>query len=87
MPEGAVLLATSPQCPVQMIRVKQHVYATQFHPELDPQGICVRIDAYRHHGYFASEEAESLKEACLREHIVAPLEILRRFVERARKVS
>ncbi|MFZ1736025.1 MAG: glutamine amidotransferase [Candidatus Moraniibacteriota bacterium] len=87
VPESAVLLATSPQCPVQMIRVKQHVYATQFHPELDPQGIRVRIDAYRHHGYFASEEAESLKEACLREHIIVPLEILRRFVERARKVS
>lgn len=87
VPEGATLLATSPTCPVQMIRVKRSVYATQFHPELDPKGICVRVDAYRHHGYFAPEEAESLKERCLTEQVVVPMEILRRFVERARQLS
>ena len=35
----AVVLATSPQCPVQAFRVGRHVYATQFHPELDVAGI------------------------------------------------
>lgn len=85
VPEGAMLLATSPACPVQMIRVKRRVYATQFHPELDPEGICVRVDAYRHHGYFAPEEAESLKERCLSERVDVPMEILRRFVEWARQ--
>lgn len=87
VPDGAVLLATSPSCLVQMIRVKRNVYATQFHPELDAQGICVRVDAYRHHGYFAPEEAEILKERCLSERIVVPMEILRRFVEKARMAA
>ena len=35
LPPGAVLLAGSAACPVQMFRVKQNLYATQFHPELD----------------------------------------------------
>lgn len=87
VPEGATLLATSPACPVQMIRVKQNVYATQFHPELDPEGICVRVDAYRHHGYFKPEEAEDLKAACLREAVTVPMDILRRFVDLARMRS
>ena len=38
LPPTAVLLATSPRCPVQMFRVKQNLYATQFHPELDVRG-------------------------------------------------
>ena len=84
VPEGATLLATSPACPVQMIRVKRNVYATQFHPELDPEGICVRVDAYRHHGYFKPEEAENLKTTCLRETVTVPMDILRRFVDLAR---
>lgn len=87
VPLKSVLLATSAICPVQAIRVGKFVYATQFHPELDPSGICVRIDAYRHHGYFKPEEAESLKSACLQENITVPLEILRRFVEIARMKS
>ena len=87
VPEGATLLATSPACPVQMIRVKRNVYATQFHPELDPEGICVRVDAYRHHGYFKPEEAENLKTTCLRETVTVPMDILRRFVDLARMRS
>lgn len=87
VPDGAALLATSKCCLVQMIRVKRNIYATQFHPELDPSGIVVRINAYKHHGYFAPEEAEALREACLREAVTVPMEILRRFVAMARKSS
>ena len=39
LPEHAVLLATSAACPVQAFRVGAHVYATQFHPELDAAGL------------------------------------------------
>ena len=48
----AVRLATSPGCPVQAFRVGRHVYATQFHPELDIHGLCTRIEVYKHDGYF-----------------------------------
>ena len=52
LPHHAVLLASSPACPVQAFRIGSHVYATQFHPELDVAGLCTRIDVYKHAGYF-----------------------------------
>ena len=63
-PPQVVCLASSPDCPVQAFRVGANTYATQFHPELDLEGICTRIDVYKNHGYFAPESAESLKAAC-----------------------
>ena len=45
-PDHVVHLATSAACPVQAFRVGEHVYATQFHPELDLAGILTRIDVY-----------------------------------------
>lgn len=55
VPPGSVLLASSDTCPVQMFRVGQNVYATQFHPEGDSSGFIVRINAYKHHGYFRGD--------------------------------
>lgn len=82
VPPNAVLLATSADCPVQMIRVGQHVYATQFHPELDGDGLALRIETYRHAGYFDPDEADYLTALGHREAITTPKEILRRFVAR-----
>ncbi|WP_433193747.1 glutamine amidotransferase [Nocardia sp. CA-107356] len=82
VPPGAVLLAGSADCPVQMIRVGQHVYATQFHPELDSDGLALRIEIYRHAGYFEPHQAESLIELGHRESVTVPSEILRRFIAR-----
>ena len=52
LPPHAVRLATSAACPVQAFRVGSNVYATQFHPELDLEGICTRIEVYKDAGYF-----------------------------------
>jgi GMP synthase (glutamine-hydrolysing) len=82
LPSDAVCLASSPDCPVQAFRVGANMYATQFHPELDLEGIITRIDVYKNHGYFEPESAESLKAAARRRHIEFPPTILRRFVER-----
>lgn len=82
VPPGAVLLAGSADCPVQMIRVGQHVYATQFHPELDSDGLALRIEVYRHAGYFEPHEAEDLIELGHRESITVPSVILSRFITR-----
>jgi GMP synthase (glutamine-hydrolysing) len=57
LPDHAVLLASSATCPVQAFRIGCHVYATQFHPELDAAGLCTRIDVYKHAGYFEPEQA------------------------------
>ena len=85
LPPGAVLLASSDTCPVQMFRIKENVYATQFHPELDVEGITLRINIYKNAGYFPPEEAEGLIETVSKEEITTPMEVLKRFVERYEK--
>lgn len=84
LPEDAVWLAYSDTCPYHMFRIKENVYAAQFHPELDAPGICERIDVYKNAGYFPPEDADKLKEAAYKEDITTPQEILRRFVEKYR---
>ncbi|MEU1973405.1 glutamine amidotransferase [Microbacterium sp. NPDC019599] len=82
LPAPAVLLGSSPDCPVQMFRVAANVYATQFHPELDVDGITTRIHAYAGYGYFASDELELTLAAVRRAAVSHPSRILRTFVER-----
>ncbi|MET0297879.1 MAG: glutamine amidotransferase [Microbacterium sp.] len=82
LPGSATLLASSPDCPVQMFRVGTNVYATQFHPELDVDGITTRIHAYADHGYFAADELELTLAAVRRAAVSHPSVILRNFVER-----
>lgn len=82
LPPGVVCLASSADSPVQAFRVNENVYATQFHPELDLDGIATRIDVYKHHGYFAPESAETLKSAARQWNVEYPSTILRRFSER-----
>jgi GMP synthase (glutamine-hydrolysing) len=84
VPPGTVLLASSAACPVQMLRLGQNLYATQFHPEADLEGFTVRINVYKHHGYFAPEEADDLIGAIAREDTPVPKRILERFVDRYR---
>jgi GMP synthase (glutamine-hydrolysing) len=81
-PEGATLLLTGRDCPVQMFRVGENVYATQFHPEGDAEEFALRIDIYRHHGYFEPQEADELKMRVSQKPTPYAQEILRRFVER-----
>jgi GMP synthase (glutamine-hydrolysing) len=80
LPSDGVVLASSADCPVQAFRVGGHVYATQFHPELDVAGICTRIDVYKHFGYFAPETADSLKASVSGSHVRHPPTILHNFV-------
>jgi len=82
LPDHAVLLASSPDCPVQAFRVGSAVYATQFHPELDAAGLCTRIEVYKHAGYFDPAQAGELKAQAHRSNVTCPPAILRRFVRR-----
>ena len=80
LPPGAVHLATSMACPVQAFRVGRHVYATQFHPELDLEGICTRIEVYKNAGYFDPGEAENLKAQARAVEVRHPMTLLANFV-------
>lgn len=81
-PEGATLLITGISCPVQMFRVGENVYATQFHPEGDAEEFALRIDTYANHGYFEPHEAKILKKEISKKPTPYAQEILRRFTDR-----
>ena len=82
LPGQALLLASSARCPVQAFRVGANVYATQFHPELDMTGLRTRIEAYKHAGYFAPDEADEIRAAAARSDVSWAPAILRGFVGR-----
>ena len=82
LPPTAVLLASSPACPVQMFRVRTNLYATQFHPELDVDGIVTRIRIYQHYGYYPPETMDEIIARVQEAVVTVPPLILARFVER-----
>lgn len=84
VPDGGTLLLSSKDCPQHFFRMGQNVYASQFHPELDVEGMLVRIEIYKHLGYFPLEQAEQVKNEVRKENITVPMEILKRFVEKYR---
>ncbi|MEM8950000.1 MAG: glutamine amidotransferase [Pseudomonadota bacterium] len=81
LPADCAHLLSSPACPYQMIRHRQNVYATQFHPEADGDVFDLRIRVYKDKGYFQPEEAEALIARCREEEVVVPERILANFVE------
>ena len=82
LPSSATLLASSTTCPVQMFRVRENIYATQFHPELDVNGITARIHAYTDYGYFAPTEVHVPLAAVREREVLHPSRMLCTFVER-----
>ncbi len=82
LPASATLLVTADLCPVQMFRVKDNLYGTQFHPELDEAGILQRIRVYRDAGYFDPAEQDRV-EAQVRGVDARPAGlVIRNFVAR-----
>jgi len=84
LPEGCVHLLASDTCPMQMIRFRDNVYATQFHPESGPENFALRIEVYKDKGYFPPEDAARLSDAVAGVDAPHTEEILRRFVARYR---
>ncbi|MEN0129250.1 MAG: glutamine amidotransferase [Brevundimonas sp.] len=82
LPAGATLLASSPTCPVEMFRVGTNLYATQFHPELDVEGISTRIRVYRDYGYYQPAEADDVLAGVQGADVSAAHGILSAFVRR-----
>ncbi len=87
LPVHAKLLASSSTCPVQMFRVKENLYATQFHPELDLEGIITRIRIYKDHGYFPAETATEVEDLARSREVWAPRLVLENFVRRYAQVK
>jgi GMP synthase (glutamine-hydrolysing) len=82
LPSHAVCLVSSPECPVQMFRIKNNLYATQFHPELDMKGLAIRVAVYKHAGYFAPEDAESSLDLAEKADLSLAPKVLQNFIKR-----
>ena len=84
LPADAEVLVSGEACPVQMLRLRENAYVTQFHPEADHLTMAKRIDAYRDAGYFPPEEVDRLVEmtASYAEAIRPAHTVLAAFVDR-----
>ena len=85
LPSNAILLARSNICPIQMVRFGQNIYATQFHTELDEEGITIRINIYKNHGYFSPEDAENLIMKAKSNLVTSPGLILNQFIKKYKR--
>ncbi|MDO4910679.1 MAG: glutamine amidotransferase [Corynebacterium sp.] len=78
---SARVLATSPTCPVQIIRVNQSTWACQFHAEMDAIAMKNRMDFYFDYGYFSPEDYESIVKKLPSIDTSGAAQFLRNFVE------
>lgn len=86
-PPGSVVLAGSPTCPVQLLRIRRNILITQFHPEMGAASLAVRIRAYKHHGYFAPETAEHLIAGTAAVDVSAAHALVPAWLEHARRAG
>ncbi len=81
-PPQMVPLVTGAVAPLQMARVGRNVYLTQFHPELDFDGISVRIESFADYGYYPPEERALVEARVAGVDVSHAHKILSNFVER-----
>jgi len=86
LPEAAVHLLEGTRCPIQMLRYRDRIYATQFHPEADGASFALRIRVYREKGYFHPDRAGALTEACADVDTTLSGQILANFTRRFARV-
>lgn len=76
-----VVLATGESCPVQLVRYGDHVWASQFHTEMDAQAMKTRMDFYFDYGYFSPEDYDEIVAGLPEIDTTWSNELLERFVQ------
>ncbi|QGU04641.1 glutamine amidotransferase [Corynebacterium comes] len=82
LPDVAEVLVTGENCPVQMFRVQENVYATQFHPELAPEAFEHRLRIYANAGYHDPAELDAILATTRGVDLTVDDAILRNFATR-----
>lgn len=85
LPPGMEVLVGGEQAPIQMTRTGTNLYATQFHPELDLDGINLRIEVFADAGYYLPSERPVVEARVLGVDTSAAHRILRNFADRYRE--
>ena len=78
---GMQVLLAGDDTPIQMVRVGEAAWATQFHPEMDLTGVNVRIDQYAGR-YYPADKAEAIRAQVATVDTDPSRLILRNFVSR-----
>lgn len=81
LPPDATLLGTNKACPVQLYRLGDTVWTSQFHPEMDAAAITRRLSFYEAEGYCDPQELEQTYANFRGADTAAVNGLLRRFVE------
>lgn len=81
-PPGMTRLVSGEFAPVQMARVGENIYLTQFHPELDLEALLLRIDVFADHGYFPQEERMQIEEEISLVDVAPSHQVLTNFANR-----
>ena len=87
VPRDTVVLASSPNCPVQAIRHRNNVYGVQFHPEIDVESLEIRLDYYNGSKYFAPGELDVVRARTSGFDYSSATDIIRGFVDTYRDRS
>ena len=71
-PSSMTILGSSKACPVHLARFKTNIYGTQHHPEIDREGIAIRVAHYVG-VYFTEEEHPEVLRAVQSVHVDSSL--------------
>lgn len=81
LPPGAVLLGRGEFAPNQFFRVRNNIYATQFHPELDADAFWGRVQRYVGFGYFTEDQLPEIRERAYAADVSQVPKLLHRWIE------
>ncbi|MBE6484862.1 MAG: glutamine amidotransferase [Actinomycetaceae bacterium] len=81
LPGDATVLATGEFCQIQMVRWGRNVYGTQFHPEIEKEGMRIRINTYSD-TYYPADEKEAVIARCDAADTTGANQIISAFVAR-----
>ncbi|RNE49173.1 glutamine amidotransferase [Corynebacterium alimapuense] len=75
------VLASGPSCPVQFLRYREHVWATQFHSDMDAAAMHDRMNFYRDYGYFSPEDYDTIVAGLPQVDTTWSNQLMRNFVD------
>lgn len=84
LPAGVTLLGSGKHCHYQLLRFKNNVYGTQFHPEVTTAGMQIRINQYGD-TYYAAAERAAVIARCMNQDVTSSHRLLSAFTEHYRR--
>lgn len=79
--ENTIVLAKSDTCPFELLRTKNNIYAAQFHPDLDVEGLKFRLNIYKNYWYCSPDEVKDIVWKMEWEDVSYSLKVFSNFVD------